>query len=180
MGVDLIKMIKTERIYLNRFREDDTDLLFQLDGDADVMKYITLGVPMTIDEVIEKSMPRILKSYQKHPDFGIFAAYLNNSDEYIGWFQFEIDKKTKDAIEIGWRLKKQHWGNGYATEVAIALSEKGIAMGKTIVAIAMVDNTASIRVMEKAGLEFEKEFWGDYEPHSGNPDVLYKRQPSIS
>ena len=50
-------------------------------------------------------------------------------------------------------------------------------MGKTIVAIAMVDNTASIRVMEKAGLEFEKEFWGDYEPHSGSPDVLYKRQP---
>ena len=41
-------MIKTERIYLERFREDDTDLLFQLDGDADVMKYITLGVPMTI------------------------------------------------------------------------------------------------------------------------------------
>ncbi len=48
-------------------------------------------------------------------------------------------------------------------------------MGKTIIARAMIDNLASIRVMEKAGLEFEKEFWGDYEPHSGNPDVLYKR-----
>ena len=168
-------MIKTERIYLERFREDDTDLLFQLDGDADVMKYITLGVSRTIEEVIEKSMPRILKSYQENSDFGIFAAYLNNSDKYIGWFQFEKDKEFKYAIEIGWRLKKQHWGNGYATEVAIALSEMGIEMGKTIVARAMIENLASIRVMEKAGLEFEKEFWGDYEPHSGSPDVLYKR-----
>jgi RimJ/RimL family protein N-acetyltransferase len=171
-------MIKTERIYLERFREDDTDLLFQLDGDADVMKYITLGVSRTIEEVIEKSMPRILKSYQENSDFGIFAAYLNNSDKYIGWFQFEKDKEFKDAIEIGWRLKKQHWGNGYATELAIAFSKMGIEMGKTIVARAMIENLASIRVMEKAGLEFEKEFWGDYEPHSGNPDVLYQRQSS--
>ena len=168
-------MIKTERIYLKRFTEADTDLLFQLDGDADVMKYITLGIPRTMDEVIENSMPRILQSYQEKSDFGIFAAYLKNSNGYIGWFQFEKDKEFKDAIEIGWRLKKQHWGNGYAIEVAISLSEMGMKMGKTIVARAMIENLASIRVMEKAGLEFEKEFWGDYEPHSGSPDVLYKR-----
>ena len=154
---------------------DEADLLFQLDGDADVMKYITLGIPRTMNGVIKESMPRILKSYQDKSDFGIFAAYLNNSDEYVGWFQFEIDKEFKDAIEIGWRLKKQHWGNGYATEVAIDLCETGIEMGKTIVARAMIENLASIRIMEKAGLKFEKEFWGDYEPLSGNPDVLYKR-----
>ena len=123
-------MIKTERIYLKRFTEGDTDLLFQLDGDADVMKYITLGIPRTIEEIIEKSMPRILESYQKESDFGIFAAYLNNSDEYIGCFQFEPDKEFKEAIEIGWRLKKQHWENGYATEVGTALSKNGIKMGE--------------------------------------------------
>ena len=153
----------------------EADLLFQLDGDADVMKYITLGIPRTMDEVIEKSMPRILKSYQDKTDFGIFAAYLINSEKYIGWFQFEKDKEFEDSIEIGWRLKKQYWGNGYATEVATVLCELGIKMGKTIVARAMIENIASIRVMEKAGLKFEKKFWGDYAPHSGSPDVLYKR-----
>ena len=168
-------MIKTERIYFQRFTDVETDLLFQLDGDADVMKYITLGIPRTMDEVIEKSMPRILKSYQYKSDFGIFAAYLINSEKYIGWFQFEKDKEFEDSIEIGWRLKKQYWGNGYATEVATVLCELGIKMGKTIVARAMIENLASIRVMEKAGLKFEKEFWGDYDPHSGSPDVLYKR-----
>ena len=165
-------MIKTKRIYLRRFTKDEADLLFQLDGDADVMKYITLGIPRTMDEVIEKSMPRVLQSYQDKSDFGIFAAYLINSDEYIGWFQFEKDKEFEDSIEIGWRLKKQYWGNGYATEVAIVLCELGIKMGKTIVARAMIENLASIRVMEKAGLKFEKKFWY---PHSSSPDVLYKR-----
>ena len=150
----------------------EADLLFQLDGDADVMKYITLGIPRTMDEVIEKSMPRILKSYQGKKDFGIFAAYLINSEKYIGWFQFEKDKEFEDSIEIGWRLKKQYWGNGYATEVAIVLCELGIKMGKTIVARAMIENLASIRVMEKAGLKFEKKFWY---PDSSSPDVLYKR-----
>ena len=165
-------MIKTKRIYLRRFTIDEADLLFQLDGDADVMKYITLGIPRTMDEVIEKSMPRILKSYQDKTDFGIFAAYLINSEKYIGWFQFEKDKEFEDSIEIGWRLKKQYWGNGYATEVAIVLCELGIKMGKTIVARAMIENLASIRVMEKAGLKFEKKFWY---PDSSSPDVLYKR-----
>ena len=150
----------------------EADLLFQLDGDADVMKYITLGIPRTMDEVIEKSMPRILKSYQGKKDFGIFAAYLINSEKYIGWFQFERDKEFEDSIEIGWRLKKQYWGNGYATEVATVLCDLGIKMGKTIVARAMIENLASIRVMEKAGLKFEKKFWY---PDSSSPDVLYKR-----
>ena len=168
-------MIKTKRIYLRRFTIDEADLLFQLDGDTDVMKYITLGIPRTMDEVIEKSMPRILKSYQDKSDFGIFAAYLINSEKYIGWFQFEKDKEFEDSIEIGWRLKKQYWGNGYATEVATVLCDLGIKMGKTIVARAMIENLASIRVMEKAGLKFAKEFWGDYDPHSGSPDVLYKK-----
>ena len=151
---------------------DEADLLFQLDGDADVMKYITLGIPRTMDEVIEKSMPRILKSYQDKTDFGIFAAYLINSEKYIGWFQFEKDKEFEDSIEIGWRLKKQYWGNGYATEVATLLCKLGKKMGKTIVARAMIENLASIRVMEKAGLKFEKKFWY---PDSSSPDVLYKR-----
>ena len=38
---------------------DEADLLFELDGDVDVMKYITLGIPRTMDEIIEKSMPII-------------------------------------------------------------------------------------------------------------------------
>ena len=38
----------------------------------------------------------------------------------------------------------------------------------------MIKNIASIRVMQKAGLQFVEEFWGDYEPHSESPDVRYE------
>ena len=58
------------------------------------------------------------------------------------------------------------------------LSNVGVVKGKTIVARAMVENKASVRVMEKAGLTFVKEFWEDCEPHSGSHDVLYKRHAS--
>ena len=94
------------------------------------MKYISLGIPSSYEEITKKTMPRIIESYKDNSSFGIFAAFLNHVDEFIGWFQFEIDEEIKDAIEIGWRLKKQYWGNGYATEVAIALSDKGVGMGK--------------------------------------------------
>ena len=89
------------------------------------------------------------------------------------------DKKIKNAVEIGWRLKKQYWGNGYATEVADALTRMRIEMGKIVVARAMKENLASIKVMEKVGLKFYKEFWGNYEPHSGTPDVLFKKEPNL-
>ena len=56
-------MFKTKRINLKKFRKENTDLLFQLDGDSDVMEYITLGIPRAMEEIIEKSMPRILNSY---------------------------------------------------------------------------------------------------------------------
>ena len=57
----------------------------------------------------------------------------------------------------------------------MCLVEKAKSMHKDVVARTMIENKSSIRVMEKAGLKFVEEFWwGDCNPHSGNPDVLYK------
>ena len=169
--------LSTKRIILKKFNKNDVDLLHQLDSDPEVMQYITLGKPRSIEDVKNISLPRILNSYTNGHAFGIFAAYVKKTDEFIGWFQFEQDKDIDNAIEIGWRLKRDCWGNGYATEVAIALVEDGLKMNKMVVAKAMSENKASIRVMEKAGLNFAEEFWGDYEPHSENPDVCYELKP---
>ena len=167
-------ILETERIFLKKFTKNDFNLVFELDGDSDVMRYLTLGKPKTLDEVKKESMPRILKSYTNGGNYGIFAAYLRSNNTYIGWFQFEKDNDVKNAIEVGWRLKKEHWNNGYATEVGLSLVGKAKELNKKIVARAMIDNKPSIRVMEKIGLKFVKEFWVDYEPHSGTPDALYE------
>ena len=102
-------IIKTKRIELKKFSKNDISLLFELDGNCDVMKYLTLGKSKTIDEVKKESMPRILKSYTNGVNYGIFPAYLQSNNTYIGWFQFEKDKHFENAIELGWRLKKEHW-----------------------------------------------------------------------
>ena len=118
--------MKTNRIRLRKFTNNDLNLIYQLDGDADVMRYITLGVAKTIKEAEEYLNTRILESYSSENDFGIFAAFLIENNEFIGWFLFEEDKEVhpnlhniKNAIEIGWRLKKSAWKRGYATEGAI-------------------------------------------------------------
>lgn len=172
-------VLKTKRIYLKKFTSKDITNVYELDGDSDVMKYITLGKARTVKQVQEKVFPRILSSYSINNKYGIFAAYLIDSDDFIGWFQFEKDKELKNAVEIGWRLKKEYWSNGYASEVAIELVNLCMSSKKIAVARAMIDNIASIRVMEKSGLKFKKEFWGDYEPHSGTSDVLYIKEPLL-
>tara|TARA_Y100001960_G_C14171852_1_gene585850 strand:- start:104 stop:610 length:507 start_codon:yes stop_codon:yes gene_type:complete len=165
--------METERITLKKFNKNDFDLLFQVDKDPEVMKYLTLGKPSTFEEIKKETMPRILQSYTNGKNYGIFSAYLKKTNEYIGSFQFEPDKHIENAIEVGWRLKKEHWGNGYATEVGLSLVEKAKKLNKKVIARAMIDNQASIRVMQKIGLKFIEEFWGDYESHSGTPDVRY-------
>jgi len=98
------------------------------------MKFITLGIPRTFEDIKNISLPRILNSYKKGQEFGLFAAYVKKTDEFIGWYQFELDKDIDNAIEIGWCLKRDCWGNGYATKVAIALVEDGLKMNKMIMA----------------------------------------------
>ncbi len=67
---------------------------------------------------------------------------------------------SKNEIELGYRLRKAYWGKGYATEGSRSLILKGFCELDTqrIFATALVANTASIRVMEKVGLKFEKRF----------------------
>ena len=92
----------------------------------------------------------------------------------IDWEQLVEDQFPEGDVEIGYFLKRTVWGNGYATEVGLSLVKKAKELNKKVVARTMIDNKASIRVMEKIGLKFVEEFWGDYKPHSGTPDVLYE------
>ncbi len=172
-------ILETERIFLKKFTKNDFNLVFELDGNSEVMQYITLGKTKTIEQIRNESLPKILKSYSNGKNYGIFAAYLKSNNSFIGWFQFEKDKHIENAIELGWRLKKEYWNNGYATEVGSSLVKKAKNLNKKAVARAMIENRASIRVMEKIGLKFVKEFWGDYDPYSATfeydfPDVFYE------
>jgi RimJ/RimL family protein N-acetyltransferase len=80
--------------------------------------------------------------------------------DWAGWFHLRPDKFDSDEMELGYRLKRNAWGRGLATEGSRALIQRSFDEWnyEKISARTLVENKASRRVMEKAGLQFECEF----------------------
>jgi len=152
--------LETDRMILRRLTEEDAEHLFDLDSDPAVMEFLTGGVPNAREFIVERSLPCFLGYYEQYDDFGLWAAIEKESSQFMGWFHFRPFKENPDETELGYRLKQAYWGRGFATEGSRALINKGfqeLAVTK-VVATAMSLNTRSRCVMEKVGLQFEKEF----------------------
>ena len=148
--------LQTERLVLRRFTADDADLLIELDSDPAVMRYLTGGEPTAPAVVRESHLPGILGAYAGWGgNFGLFAAHEKDGGSFIGWFCLRPRKGgPTDEVELGYRLRQQAWGNGYATEVSRALLGKAfveldvrLVWGET-----MFTNLPSQNVMEKVGM----------------------------
>lgn len=152
--------LQSERLTLRPLTEADVDLLWELDADPAVMRFLTGGKPTPRETVRDRILPRILATYARHPGFGTFAAQLTATGEFLGWF--ELDPKDGDVrdVELGYRLRRAAWGNGYATEGSRALIRKAFTeLGvERVYAETMFVNTASRRVMERSGLSYVRTF----------------------
>lgn len=155
--------LETQRMILREITFEDEKNLLDLDSDPEVMKYLTLGTPSTREE-IQAQLIRIRELFVKHNGrYGLWAAIEKGTDKFMGWFLFRPDKEqpdNTDRIEIGYRLKKEFWGKGFASEGSRALLEKGFQEFKIpeIFAMAMKDNRASWNVMEKLGMSYVREY----------------------
>ena len=153
--------LETERLVLRRFTEADAEDLFDLDGDPEVMRFVTGGEPTPRDVIRNETLPRFLRAYERFEGFGVWAAIERSTGEFLGWFEFypwkDADPKE---VELGYRLRRSAWGKGYATEGSRALIRKGFTeLGvRRVVAETMAINAASRRVMEKAGLRYVRTF----------------------
>lgn len=157
--------LQTERLMLRRFTVDDVDLLVELDGDPEVMRFVTGGLPTSREEMKNDFLPAWLDYYERYAGYGYFAIIEKATGDFLGWLQFRPpDEGTPAVVELGYRLKRSAWGRGYATEGARALIDKGfIELGvQRVIANAMAVHTASRRVMEKAGLKFARTFYGEW------------------
>ncbi len=153
--------LETERMYFRQFRVEDARLLFELDSDPEVMRFISRGQPTPLARIQNEIIPRCLDQYRQSPPRGFWAALLREGDEFIGWFHLRPDRISPGEMELGYRLKRSVWGRGLATEGARALLKR--ASGEwgyaKICARTLTSHLASRRVMEKAGLVFEAEFY---------------------
>jgi RimJ/RimL family protein N-acetyltransferase len=153
-------LLETGRLRLRRFGPDDADLLVALDADPEVMRYITYGQPTPRSAYVETYLPRWLAIYESQPGRGYFAAERRDTGEFLGWFHLRDDRIEPRYVELGYRLKRSAWGQGYATEGSRALLAHGFdRLGcERISARTLLGNRASQRVMEKCGLRRAGEF----------------------
>jgi RimJ/RimL family protein N-acetyltransferase len=172
--------LQTERLLLRRFTEADADNLVALDGDPEVMRLLT-GGRATPREVVERELlPSLLQAYERFASFGTWAALERATGEFVGWFALDPpDAGNGDEVELGYRLRRSAWGKGYATEGARALVDRAFAeLGvQRIYAETMAVNTASRRVLEKAGFRHVRTFhltWDDPIEGTEHGEVEYE------
>lgn len=169
---------QTKRLVIRYLRATDVQAMYRVLGDEDVMKFSD-GVK-TNDEVKQWINDQI-KDYTVNNGRGAYAVVRKSDAEVMGYcgLFFFPDIAGQPETEIGYRLIKTQWGNGYATEAACAIRDYAFNTLKLSRLIAMVDpdNAASIRVAEKIGMRYEKNIMMDGYDH---PDHVYAMQISKS
>ena len=153
--------LETERLELRRFTTADAEILLALDSDPAVMRYLSGGKPTPRRMIEQEVLPRFLRSYERGEGFGVFAAELKATGEFLGWFSFQPHKDGgTDEVSLGYRLRRAAWGKGYATEGAQALLRRGFTkLGVRLVsATTYEENLASRRVMEKLGMNLVRTY----------------------
>ena len=154
-------VLQTTRLCLRPLRMEDAASLFELDSDPEVMRFISKGLPNPLAKIENEILPRVLTFYRSAPPQGFWAAHNRPDGEFIGWFHLRPDFLTPDEMELGYRLKRSAWGKGLATEASLAIVQKSFTDWgyNKISARTLTVNLASQRVMQKAGLKFETEFF---------------------
>lgn len=171
--------LQTARLILRRFTPDDVDALYALDADPAVTRYLNGGRATPREEIRDVQLPRFLAQYDEVPGFGRWAAVEKATGAFLGWFALTADPAEPGTAELGYRLRREAWGQGYATEGSRALVDKGFAeLGmRRVTANTMTVNTGSRRVMEKSGLRLLRTFfldWPDQIEGGEHGDVEYE------
>jgi len=170
--------VETDRLVLRRFTPDDLGLVVELDGDPEVKRYIDGSAPVDRRELAE-TLQWWLGYYDRGERYGFWAAIEKSSGRFIGWFHLRPGEGAGPLEpELGYRLRRDAWGQGYATEGSRALIDKAFAEfgADRVYASTMAVNTASRRVMEKTGMRFIRIFHADWPvriPGDEEGDVEY-------
>jgi [ribosomal protein S5]-alanine N-acetyltransferase len=148
---------ETSRLILRKFNESDLEPLFSFLGDPEVMRFSITG-PETREGIQTKYLPSCLKRYDRD-GLGQWAVVRRSDGFCVGECGIcvqEIDGERE--FEISYRLRRDCWGIGLATEAAQACRDYGFKQAglRRLISIIESENTASIRVAEKMGMTLEK------------------------
>jgi RimJ/RimL family protein N-acetyltransferase len=149
-------ILSTPRLILRNFAIEDAQSMFELNADPQVIRY-TGDEPFAS---VEAALSFIL-NYDRYTQYGYgrWTVIHSQTLEYLGWCGLNYNEDNKET-DLGFRFMKKWWGKGYATEAAkeclsFGFNQLGL---KKIIGRALIENNASIRVLTKLGMKFEKEF----------------------
>ncbi len=152
--------IRTPRLILRRWYDDDIAPMADINADPQVMQWIGDGSVEDLDQTAAA-----IERWEEEWDdegFGLFAVELLASGELAGFTGLSVPSflpEVLPAVDISWRLGHQFWGQGYASEAAhatleFALQDRGI---DRVIGIDRMGNDASQNVMDKLGMVWERE-----------------------
>jgi RimJ/RimL family protein N-acetyltransferase len=167
------------RILLRPWRSSDLAAFATINADPVVMEY--LPAPLTRAES-DAMADRIERHVEAH-GFGLWALEVPGEVPFAGYVGLSVPRfeaSFTPCVEIGWRLAREHWGRGYATEAArVALGAAFGPLGlNEVVSFTVPHNLRSRRVMERIGMRHDPTEHFDHpllpEGHRLRRHVLYR------
>ncbi|MDF2721581.1 MAG: family N-acetyltransferase [Paenibacillus sp.] len=151
--------VETSRLQLRDWEETDLESFCRLNADEQVMRYF----PKTLTAEETTAFYNSIVAEFKQCGFGLYAVEVKEHNEFIGFIGFHratFEADFTPCIEIGWRLKKEAWGKGYATEGAAACLQYGFnELGlDDVYSFTAELNNPSRKVMTKIGMRYIQQF----------------------
>jgi len=155
-------LVETERLILREILPKDVDGLFELDSDPEVHRYLG-NKPVTDKDQIVDVINFIRQQYIDN-GIGRWAIIDKKTNDFIGWtglkFVTDLTNNHKNYYDLGYRLIKRYWGQGIATETAIASLQYVFDKldASEVYAMADCENDGSNKILNKIGLTFIEPF----------------------
>lgn len=165
--------LETPRLTLRPCSPEDRADFIGLERDPEVMRFLNGGHPLDQEESNPDADFLMPRGTEPH----VWTARRTGNDVFVGWFCLWPEKAG--SAELGYRLRRNDWGQGLASEGALALLKWGFESAgyERIVGTTMAVNRASRRVMEKIGMKHARTVHVDFAdaiPGSQHGDVWYE------
>jgi ribosomal-protein-alanine N-acetyltransferase len=148
--------LETERLLLRKMRLDDAEAMFAYASDPEVTRYVLFETHRSVED--SESFLRLATEGYERGDFGGWGVVLKDSGAFVGTCGMDVGYAPEHArAELGYVLSREHWGKGLMPEAVRAVIRFGFRRMdlNRIQARCIAENTASARVMEKAGMTYE-------------------------
>jgi len=174
----LASMLKTERLLLRQWTEKDFDPFYDMCSDNEVMEFF----PKALSKHEGFELGRKIQSLIAERGWGFWAVEIPGQHPYIGFVGLHIPNENlpcSPCVEIGWRLSREHWNKGYASEGAKAALRYAFSELKLneVVSFTTTANVRSRSVMQKIGMRNTAQNFMHPDIDVSNPQcehVLYK------